>query len=167
MIGAKVINKTAPPEPFEGVETLEEQKFKDRVKSAAAQFVKEHGVDVQHYAPALKEALDLVKDGASIETAIYGKTGLFASTWRSLFPTVMDAFDKAQNEAATAKEIQVGNDKPDIWLRQNFPEKWTPKEKKEVGGKLQVEQLDMDEDAIEVAYLAIQRKKNSGDTEVA
>ena len=148
MIPKSISNGSEPEKPFEGVETLEEAKFKDRVKSAAAQFVKEYGVDVEHYAPALKEALDLVKDGASIETAIYGKTGLFASTWRSLFPTVMDAFDKAQNEAATAKEIQVGNDKPDIWLRQNFPEKWTPKEKKEHSGELKTYTIIADESKI-------------------
>lgn len=129
-MGSKPISKgSKTPKPFDGAETLDQDKENKRLKTICDQIRRQFGVDPSIYLESLQEAVELVKAGASPATAIEGCTGLSISVWRNISPGMMDVFESIHKKTATGAECKVLVDKPDVWLRQNFPDKWTPNQK--------------------------------------
>lgn len=150
-------NKT--PKPFEGVETIDESKAIEAVKSAVAQFLAE--APIRAALPGLLEASKQIKDGALPRTALNAYTQHKYDWWQRHYPNLVSAFEMLHAECRTDAEIDVRKLKPLEWLRQADQENWTPKEKKEHSGSIAVQEAEMDERAIEIAYLELQAKKQA------
>ncbi len=138
-MGSKPISKgSKTPKPFDGAETLDQDKENKRLKTICDQIRRQFGVDPSIYLDSLKEAVELVKGGAFPSTAIEGCTGLSINVWRQISPEMVATFETIHKKAATGAECSMLANKPESWLRQAFPENWTPKEKSEVSGDMSI-----------------------------
>lgn len=153
----KVINKASNfPEPFEGVEDMRHA----RLKSSVAEFRRVHGFDLEQYVEPLKMAYEDVREGSSIEAAVMGRTGIPWAVWANLSPELAAQFQAAKSEAGIDAEKRIFAEKPDVWARQMFPDRWTPNEKRETkhSGEVAVK-AEMDAEMIHLASRLLSEDK--------